>query len=149
MQPLPHHYAVRLSAGPTGYADLLADGLPHLKLQAPPEFGGPGDAWSPETLLLAAVQGCFLLTFRAVAAAAQVPFESMSVETWGTLDRNHAALRFTEIVVTPTITVPQDTDLARVRRLVEKAEQACLITASLSTPVRVDATLVHVPSVAA
>jgi uncharacterized OsmC-like protein len=30
-------------------------------------FDGPGDAWSPENLLLAAVQSCFLFTFQAVA----------------------------------------------------------------------------------
>ena len=118
-------------------------------MQAPREFDGPGDAWSPETLLLAAVQGCFLLTVRAMAEAAHVPFASLSADTWGTVDRNHGTMRFTEIVVAPTITFPAGTDMAQARRLVERAEQACLITASLSTPVRVDATLVHAPSVAA
>jgi len=42
-------------------------GLPDLRLEAPSDFGGPGDAWSPEHLLLVAVQSCFLLTLRAVA----------------------------------------------------------------------------------
>jgi organic hydroperoxide reductase OsmC/OhrA len=43
--------------------------VPTLSTATPEEFGGPGDAWSPELLLLGAVESCFLFTFRAVAHA--------------------------------------------------------------------------------
>jgi hypothetical protein len=39
---------------------------------APAEFGGPGDQWSPESLLAGAIASCFALTFRFVARAQKV-----------------------------------------------------------------------------
>jgi organic hydroperoxide reductase OsmC/OhrA len=41
---------------------VTADGLPDLRSAPPLGFDGPGDAWSPEHLLLAAVETCFLFT---------------------------------------------------------------------------------------
>ena len=67
MKPLPHHYDVRLSGGPDGYATSTAEGLPDLRCAAPADFDGPGDAWSPEHMLIGAVQTCFLFTLRSVA----------------------------------------------------------------------------------
>ena len=65
------------SAAPAGSVDVTSAGLPDLATAPPVEFEGPGDAWSPETLLCAALVDCFILTFRAVARAAAdhlVPF---------------------------------------------------------------------------
>lgn len=60
MKPLPHTYEVRLSGGPEGYTAVSVEGLPDLRSAPPADFDGPGDAWSPEHLLLAAVETCFL-----------------------------------------------------------------------------------------
>ena len=76
MKPLPHRYEVLLSGGATGYAALSAAGLPNVASAPPAEFDGPGDAWSPEQLLLAAVATCFAFTLRAVAQASRVDFTS-------------------------------------------------------------------------
>jgi organic hydroperoxide reductase OsmC/OhrA len=62
MQPLPHRYEVQLSGGPSGYATVSTDGMPDLRSAPPLDYDGPGDAWSPEHLLLAAVETCFLFT---------------------------------------------------------------------------------------
>ena len=69
MKPLPHLYEVTLKDGPGGYATVFAGGPPELRMAPPVEFDGPGDAWSPEQLLVASVESCFLFTLRAVAAA--------------------------------------------------------------------------------
>ena len=87
MTPLPHWYTVELSGGPAGYARVSAEALPDIRIASPVQYGGPGDAWTPEHLLLAAVQACFLFTFRAVAAAAHVNFEYLELTTEGTVDR--------------------------------------------------------------
>jgi hypothetical protein len=39
-----------------------------LQSAAPAEFDGPGNRWSPETLLVGAVPDCFILTLSAEAA---------------------------------------------------------------------------------
>jgi peroxiredoxin-like protein len=138
MKPLPHRYEVRIAGGPTGPATLASPGVPDLAAAAPVEFDGPGDAWSPEQLLLAAVETCFLLTFRAIAQASRLEFTSLGVEAEGFVDRADGGLRFTEIVLRPRVACPAGVDQTRVRRALEKAEKACLVSASLSTPVRLE-----------
>ena len=121
MQPLPHHYDVRLTGGPTGYATLSVQGAPHLRSAPPVDFDGPGDAWSPEHLLLAAVETCFLFTLRSVAQASRIAFTSLELSCEGTVDRKDGATRFTEIVLRPRLTIPPGVDRNRAVRAMEKS----------------------------
>jgi peroxiredoxin-like protein len=135
LKPLPHQYVAHLTGGPTGYAAVAAPGLPELRMAAPADFGGPGDAWSPEHLLLAAVQACLLLTLRSVARASSLEFISLDVEAEGIVNRQDGITRFTEIVLRPRLVVAPGTDRERALKLIEKSEKHCLISASLSTPI--------------
>jgi peroxiredoxin-like protein len=138
MKPLPHRYEVRMTGGPLGHATLASTGVPDLATAAPADFGGPGDAWSPEQLLVAAVEACFLLTFRAIAQASRIEFTSLTVEGEGIVDRADGGMRFTEIVLRPRLALPAGTDSTRVQRALEKAEKTCLVSASLSKPIRLE-----------
>ena len=138
MKPLPHHYDVRLTGGPAGYAKLSVQGAPDLRSAPPVDFDGPGDAWSPEHLLLAAVETCFLFTLRSVAQASRIEFTSLELSCEGTVDRKDGATRFTQIVLRPRLTIPPGGDRNRAVRAMEKSEKACLVSASLSTPIRLE-----------
>ena len=138
MKPLPHHYEVTLRGGAEGYAALSAGGLTSLPSAPPLEFDGPGDAWSPEQLLLAAVDGCFRFTLRAVARASQLEFIALELASEGTVDRRDGGLSFTEIVLRPRLLIRAGTDQARALRVLEKAKKTCLVSASLSTPIRLE-----------
>jgi peroxiredoxin-like protein len=142
MKPLPHIYKAQLSGGPEGYAVISVAGIPELRTAPPADFDGPGDAWSPEDLLMAAVESCFLFTLRAVARASKLEFESLELSGEGTLDRKDGATRFTEIVLRPRLKLPAGGDRDKAMRVLEKSEKACLVTASLSTPVRLEPEIV-------
>jgi peroxiredoxin-like protein len=142
MKPLPHQYHVRLAGGPAGHATLSVDGVPDLRSAPPADFDGPGDAWSPEHLLLAAVETCFLFTLRVVAQASRLPFSALELAAEGTVSRVDGVTRFTEIVLRPRITLPAGTDRDRALRVMEKSERACLVSASLATPIRLEPDLV-------
>ncbi|MEO8680307.1 MAG: OsmC family protein [Vicinamibacterales bacterium] len=143
LKPLPHQYEAHLTGGPAGYAAVSAPGIPELRMAAPADFDGPGDAWSPEHLLLAAVQACLLLTLRAVARASQLEFVSLDVDASGTVDRQDGVTRFTEIVLRPRLVVAPGTDRARALKVLEKSEKHCLVSASLSTPIRLEAEIIE------
>jgi uncharacterized OsmC-like protein len=64
------------------------------------------------------------------------------VEGEGTVDRKDGATRFTEIVLRPRLTLPAGGDRDRAMRVLEKSEKACLVSASLSTPIRVEPEIV-------
>jgi peroxiredoxin-like protein len=142
MHPYPHHYTVRAQADATGDVALAAEGLPTLQTAPPAEFDGPGDRWSPETLLCAAVVDCFVLSFRSVARASRLEWHSLEASVEGKLDRVEGKSRFTEIVVQATLRVPAGTDEERAKKLMEKAEQVCLISNSLVAQRRVNPTVV-------
>jgi len=142
MQDLPHHYHVMAKSDAEGDVNLSADKLPTLLSAPPAEFGGPGDRWSPESLLIAAIADCFILTFRAIARGSKLDWLSLSCEVEGTLDRVEKVTSFTEFKITATLNVPADTDEPRAHRLLEKAEAGCLITNSLSGTTHLNAVVV-------
>lgn len=141
MQNFPHHYRVSAAANSDGTISLESEGLETIASAAPVEFDGPGDKWSPETLLTAAVADCFILTFRAIARASKLEWTSLKCEVEGTLERREHVSLFTEFTLQATLVVPSGTDKERARQLLEKSEAGCLVTNSLSAETHLDATV--------
>lgn len=131
MQNFPHHYTVTASGRIDGDVDLQVEKLPPLRSGLPTEFDGRGDQWSPETLLVAAVGDCFVLTFQGVARASRLAWTSLACDVTGTLERIERATQFTGFEMRARLTIPFDSDHELARRALEKAERSCLITTSL------------------
>lgn len=131
MHPFPHLYNVHAAATPAGAVTLAAAGLADIPSNGPREFDGPGDLWSPETLLTAALADCFVLSFRAVATASKFSWTSLECHAEGTLDRIERVTQFTRFVLSVKLSAPAGTDPERAHKLLEKAEQVCLISSSL------------------
>jgi organic hydroperoxide reductase OsmC/OhrA len=139
MQELPHRYRAAAAAALEGHVELSSPGLVTLESASPAEYGGPGDKWSPETLLVAAVADCFVLTFRAIARASKFDWLSVECDVEGVLDREDKVTRFVSFRINAVLDVPAGADEARALRLLEKAEQNCLITRSLTATATLDA----------
>ncbi len=133
MHPFPHRYVVNAAMRPDGDVPLSAEGVRIIESAPPKEFDGPGNQWSPEALLTAAVADCFALSFRAIAAASKYPWARLESRTEGTLDRIEGKMRFTRFDTHAKLQVPAGSDVERARKLLEKAEQACLVANSLSS----------------
>lgn len=131
MEALPHHYQVSGSATVDSHVALKADNLPEIITAPPAEFGGPGDQWSPEALLVGAVSDCFVLSFRAIARASRLEWLELHCETTGTLDRVERVTCFTRITVSAQLRVAAGTDIEKAEKLLHKAEASCLISNSL------------------
>ena len=141
MQPFPHHYEVTAAATVMGDVALGGRALPNVPSAPPAEFGGPGDRWSPETLLVAALADCFVLTFRVRAMIAKLPWTSLACDVVGTLDRVNNVTRFTEFHLRARLQVPDGTTEAQAQRVIEKAEQTCLVANSLNAVVHLEGTV--------
>jgi organic hydroperoxide reductase OsmC/OhrA len=131
MQDFPHRYSVAAISRTEGDVSLESAGLPALASAAPAEFDGPGDRWSPETLLVGAIADCFTLGFRAIARASKLEWVSLRCQVEGTLERVERVMQFTGFEVRASLRVPPGTDPQRARSLLEKAEKTCLISNSL------------------
>jgi organic hydroperoxide reductase OsmC/OhrA len=132
MHPFPHHYVVNAAVRPVGDVPLSADGVRIIESAPPKEFDGPGNQWSPEGLLTAAVADCFVLTFRAIAAASKFQWVSLESRTQGTLDRVDGKMRFTRFDTHARLQLLEGADIERGKKLLERAELTCLVANSLN-----------------
>ena len=135
MQKFPHRYSVVATGDTSEDIELVSSSLPPLRSAPPTEFDGPGDRWSPETLLVGAVAGCYVLTFRAVARASRVSWTWLRCDVSGTLERVDNATQFTAFDVRVRLSIPPTTDSGQARRALEKAESHCLISNSLKATI--------------
>jgi len=138
MDPFPHRYVVDARCETSGPVDLRSEGAPDLVSAAPKEFGGPGDQWSPETLFVGAVVDCFLLSFRAVAAASKLDWVGLRCRATGTLDRVDRVTRFVAMEIEAELALPADGSIEKGERILEKAEQTCLVSNSLAVEVKLE-----------
>jgi len=139
-----HDYPVILTGtGPkTCLIGSLKDGLPDLEVASPPQFGGGGQTWTPEHLFVASVAACLMTTFRAIAAASNLEVLGYSDRSSGQLVQADDRLyRMETITLNPRIVVADRTMVEKARRILEKAERACLISRSVNTRVDVEATI--------
>ncbi|MDA7747308.1 OsmC family protein [Psychromonas sp.] len=132
MQALPHLYSVSAEGTTDSQLTSSSKGIPDITVAAPAEFGGPGDQWSPETLLLSAAANCFVLSFKAVSRASKLSWKSIHCESVGKLDRVDRITSFTEITTKVKLTIGDESEKERALKLLEKSESVCLISNSLN-----------------
>lgn len=141
MHEFPHHYHVTATADAETDVKLTSPGLATLESAAPAEFGGPGDQWSPETLLAAAVADCFILSFRAIARGSRFDWLSVDCKVDAVLDKVEKVTQFTDFYETVVLEIPEGADEKKAMRLLEMAERACLVTNSMKGKTHLDATV--------
>jgi uncharacterized OsmC-like protein len=142
MQDYPHHYRLEADARAEGPVRVGGKGLETLPTTAPPQFGGPEGHWSPETMLVASVANCLILTFRAIARASRFEWNSLDCSVDGILDRVDQKTRFTEFHVKATLHLPAGSDETKARKILDKANSNCLVTNSLNGIEYLDATVI-------
>lgn len=145
MDHYPHQYSASASAASAGAVEISSAGLEPLGSMPPPQFGGPGGHWSPETLLVAAVADCYIMTFRAIARASGLEWLELNCAAEGILDRVDHVTRFTRFNLRARLKAPAGTDEHKARRLLEKAEAVCLISSSLNAEKHLDIELLIAP----
>jgi len=133
-----HDYHLTLrSTGPKAGEFTGTEGeVPALAAASPPEFQGPGKTWSPEHLFVAAISGCLMTTFRAIAERSGVEVLEYSDAPSGRLARGEdGRYRMESVTLRPRVVVSDDDEVDKTVRLLHKAEEACLISRSVSAEV--------------
>jgi peroxiredoxin-like protein len=131
MQSLPHEYSATATSTGESLVSTTIPRQPEIAIAPPEGFGGPGDIHSPEDLQVAAVASCFILSFKAIARASKLDWESLSASTRGVLDMVDRTVQFTRFDTIATLVIPPGTSREKAERLLVKAEQTCFITNSL------------------
>lgn len=112
-----------------------------LRASATPEFGGEDGHTNPEEGLVAALSGCHMLTFLAVAARRGYTVESYADDPVGELGKNaEGRMAITHIRLRPRIRFGADKqpDAAELEKLHEAAHRNCFIGTTLRCEVTVE-----------
>jgi peroxiredoxin-like protein len=107
-----------------------------IEVATPPEFtGGMEGVWSPEHLFIASVSSCFMTTFNAITEYSKLHYEQLSVEAVGTMSNASGKFAITEIILKPKLVITDTNQKEKAIRILQKSEEACLITRSINTKV--------------
>ncbi len=108
----------------------------NIEVATPPEFsnGIPG-IWSPEHLLIAAVNSCLMTTFLAIAENSKLSFKDFQCNANGKLEKSDGKYMITEITLRPLLTISDEREKERAERILQKSEAACLISNSVKSKV--------------
>jgi organic hydroperoxide reductase OsmC/OhrA len=142
MQDLPHHYVVSARVEGKANVTVSSNKLPDIETAGPPEFGGPGDVWSPETLLVAAVANCFILSFRAIARKAKLDWLTLECTAEGELDKLDKFTQFIGFTVNAKLVIANAADEKKAGVILQKAEKYCLVTNSMKAASHLSAEVV-------
>jgi organic hydroperoxide reductase OsmC/OhrA len=137
---LPYQFEAVLQWPGSGPACAHAGERPWLMVGPPPEFGGDPAQWSPEHLLLEALNGCLMATFAAVAAAQGLAVDDYVSRAHATLDRTPEGVHFTSFRLAVIVRGAPDGE-ERLRAAMDKARSHCFVAHALRVPVEVDLTV--------
>lgn len=110
-------------------------------LSGPREFKGEGGPRRAEGLLTAGFAGCFVSTFRVIAATFRFAYESLDVTVRGTLGIDESGRQFRPITLRPRLVVDSAGQRETGKRLLEKTARACLISEALKRRVTLEPTV--------
>jgi peroxiredoxin-like protein len=133
----PHYFNVNLSWFTDRKGEISSPELNDtIEVATPPPFPkGMEGIWSPEHLLAAAVNSCFMTTFLAVAENSKLEFVSFDCNAKGKLEQIEGKYLMTEVLLEPTLVITKEADKDRAERILQKSEAACLISNSIKSKV--------------
>lgn len=110
-----------------------------IEVATPPEFPkGIKGIWSPEHLFVAAISGCLMTTFLAIAENSTLEFTSFGCQATGKLEMVEGKLMMSEILLKPTVVISNEKYRDKAIRIIKKAEDACLISHSVKSNITLE-----------
>ena len=113
-----------------------APGKPEMEIGSPVELKGEPGLWSPEELLVGALNGCLMLTFVALAQSKGLQFLAYESTAEGLLENVDGRYRITEVWVQPNLVLKSETDLDTARTIMGAVEENCFISNSITAKVK-------------
>ena len=143
-----HHYKLTVEwtgnngKGTSGYKDyershtVSIDNKTSIAGSSDPAFRGDKTKHNPEDLLIAAVSSCHMLWYLHLCAVAGVVVTEYIDNTTATMVEDTSGGRFTEIMLSPLVTITEMSMEKKAKELHKKANELCYVANSLNFPVQ-------------
>jgi len=149
-----HHYITtvrwtgNLGSGTSGYRDYSRDhtiqsnGKPEIPGSSDPAFRGDKNRYNPEELLVSALSSCHMLWYLHLCAEAGIIVTAYEDTATGAMaETADGSGHFTEVVLSPVVTITDPAKAEEAHLLHEQANRLCFIANSVNFNIR------HQPSV--
>lgn len=138
-----HHFQLKAAwpGGRNSVGSIEAGNL-RTKVSIPPEMDGPGEGTNPDEMLLGAAATCYIITLAAMIERADLPLLEMDLESEGVVDVTKGVITYQKIIHRPRVLLQETASAAahqKLEKLIEKAEQSCMISRALKGNVAVTA----------
>ena len=141
---LTHNYEVNLQWNSERKGTLSSPVLPtQIEVATPPDFpNGMKDIWTPQHLFIAAVNGCIMDTFLAIAENSKFELISFECNAVGILGEIDGKLAVTEIMLKPKVVIPTTQHEEQLKKILEMSKRECIITNSIITTISLEPIIV-------
>ncbi|GAB5411772.1 MAG: hypothetical protein ChlgKO_08860 [Chlamydiales bacterium] len=110
----------------------IAHEQPPLNCAIPPQFGGPGDGFSPEDFFGMAIMSCFMGSFKVFAKKSALTFTELEGSVEISVDRNEQkSVSITQVDLQFSLRGAADVDKARA--ILEEAKNNCIVANSINS----------------
>ena len=107
-----------------------------IEVATPPEFPkGIAGVWSPEHLLVAAVNSCLMTAFLAIAENSKFEFINFESGANGKLEKIDGKYIISEITLSPIVSIADGEDREKAGKILQKAKEACIISNSIKSKI--------------
>jgi len=114
-----------------------------IEVATPPPFAkGIEYIWSPEHLLTAAVNSCFMTTFLAIAENSKLEFTDFAFDARGKLEQIEGKFLITEAHLFPILVLKNEVDKDKDLHTLQKSEAACLISNAIKSKETIAPTII-------
>ncbi len=135
-----HEYEINVDWINTPNAIMKDDKLPEIEVNAPANFGGPDDVWSPEHLFVSSIASCTMLSFMYFAEQRKVEVKSYESSAKGILKKGANGFEFESVIVNAKVEVPEE-QAVKVEKLAEMGEKYCLVSNSVKCKIEFNVTV--------
>lgn len=118
--------------------EVNAEGKDPIRSSSAPAFSGDASLYNPEETLIAALVGCHMLSYLALASRRGLSVTSYTDRATGTLGMKDGKMRMTRIVLRPRVEVADANDVEGAKKLHERAHQICFIANSLAVEIAIE-----------
>ena len=137
--PKQYTYTTHLSWKEKKWGYLSSTGKPSIKVACPPEWGGHPNIWSPEDLLIGALEVCIMTTFLDFLAKKNINLISYSSQASGTASMVQEIFQFTDVFIDLKIMVQSLKEKEMILDIIPKVKKKCLISQSLNAKIHLTA----------
>ena len=110
------------------------------RVSIPEVMDGPEIGTNPDEMLLGAASTCYMITLAAMIESSEIEIERIEVDSKGYVDVENGVITYKKIEHYPVIYIGDEPDedlQGKLKRLVQKAEESCMVTRALAGNVQV------------